>query len=176
MLVLEPWDRAVARGAFIHGELTGYGLFTDAGHITRPSVDGQASAMRAALKSAGMESADVDAINAHGTGTQANDSVETAAIKAVFGERASRIPISATKSLHGHLLGATSALECVLSFMAMRHSVALPTLNLDQADPACDLDYVPHVAREGVSIRNMLSSSFAFGGTNAVIAMRAAPN
>ncbi len=176
MLVLEPWDRAVARGAFIHGELTGYGLFTDAGHITRPSVDGQASAMRAALKSAGMESAEVDAINAHGTGTQANDSVETAAIKAVFGERASCIPVSATKSLHGHLLGATSALECVLSFMAMRHSVALPTLNLDQADPACDLDYVPHGAREGVSIRNMLSSSFAFGGTNAVLAMRAAPN
>ncbi|MEC5212625.1 3-oxoacyl-[acyl-carrier-protein] synthase II [Polaromonas sp. CG_9.5] len=175
MLVLEPWERAVARGATIHGELIGYGLFTDGGHITRPSVEGQAAAMRAALQSAGIEAAEVDAINAHGTGTQANDSVETAAIKAVFGERASRIPISATKALHGHLLGATSALECVMSFMAMQHSVALPTLHLDQADPACDLDYVPQVAREGVPIRTMLSSSFAFGGTNAVLALRAAP-
>ena len=175
MLVLEPWARAVARGAPIHGELIGYGLFTDGGHITRPSVEGQAAAMRAALESAGIEAAEVDAINAHGTGTQANDSVETAAIKAVFGERAHRIPISATKALHGHLLGATSALECVMSFMAMQHSVALPTLHLDQADPACDLDYVPQVAREGVPIRTMLSSSFAFGGTNAVLALRAAP-
>ena len=174
MLVLEPWERAVARGAPIHGELIGYGLFTDGGHITRPSVEGQAAAMRAALQSAGIEAAEVDAINAHGTGTQANDSVETAAIKAVFGERAHRIPISATKALHGHLLGATSALECVMSFMAMQHSVALPTMHLDQADPACDLDYVPQVAREGVPIRTMLSSSFAFGGTNAVLAMRAA--
>lgn len=175
MLVLEPWARAVARGAPIHGELIGYGLFTDGGHITRPSVEGQAAAMRAALQSAGIEAAEVDAINAHGTGTQANDSVETAAIKAVFGARASRIPVSATKALHGHLLGATSALECVMSFMAMQHSVALPTMHLDQADPACDLDYVPQVAREGVPIRTMLSSSFAFGGTNAVLAMRAAP-
>ena len=175
MLVLEPWARAVARGAPIHGELIGYGLFTDGGHITRPSVEGQAAAMRAALQSAGIEAAEVDAINAHGTGTQANDSVETAAIKAVFGERAHRIPVSATKALHGHLLGATSALECVMSFMAMQHSVALPTLHLDQADPACDLDYVPQLAREGVPIRTMLSSSFAFGGTNAVLALRAAP-
>lgn len=174
MLVLEPWARAVARGAPIHGELIGYGLFTDGGHITRPSVEGQAAAMRAALQSAGIEAAEVDAINAHGTGTQANDSVETAAIKAVFGERASRIPVSATKALHGHLLGATSALECVMSFMAMQHSVALPTMHLDQADPTCDLDYVPQVAREGMPIHTMLSSSFAFGGTNAVLALRAA--
>lgn len=174
MLVLERWERAVARGAPIHGELIGYGLFTDGGHITRPSVQGQAAAMRAALQSAGIEAAEVDAINAHGTGMQANDSVETAAIKAVFGERAHRIPVSATKALHGHLLGATSALECVLSFMAMQHSVALPTMHLEQADPACDLDYVPQVAREGVPIRTMLSSSFAFGGTHAVLAMRAA--
>jgi len=175
MLVLESWDRAVARGATIHGELTGYGLFTDAGHITRPSVEGQAAAMRAALQSAGIDAAEVDAINAHGTGTQANDSVETAAIKTVFGDRASRIPISATKALHGHLLGATSALECVLSLLAMQHSVALPTMHLQEADPQCDLDYVPNAAREGVSIRTMLSSSFAFGGSNAVLALRAAP-
>ena len=174
MLVLEPWDRALARGAAVHGELIGYGLFTDAGHITRPSVEGQAAAMRAALQSAGIDAAEVDAINAHGTGTPANDGIETAAIKAVFGSRSARIPISATKALHGHLLGATSALECVLSFMAMQHSVALPTMHLQQADPQCDLDYVAHAAREGVSVRTMLSSSFAFGGTNAVLAMRAA--
>lgn len=174
MLVLEPWDRALARGATIHGELAGYGLFTDAGHITRPSVVGQAAAMRAALQSAGMAADEVDAINAHGTGTPANDSVETAAIKEIFGSRAARIPISATKALHGHLLGATSALECVLSLMAMQHSVALPTMHLQQADPQCDLDYVPNAAREGVTVRSMLSSSFAFGGTNAVLALRAA--
>ena len=174
MLVLEPWTHAVERGAAIHGELIGYGLFTDVGHITRPSVDGQAAAMRAALRSAGIDASEVDAINAHGTGTQANDSAETAAIKAVFGTRAARIPISATKALHGHLLGATSALELMLSLLAMRHSVALPTINLRQADPLCDLDYVPETAREGVPMRTMLSNSFAFGGTNAVLAVRAA--
>ena len=175
MVVLEPWDRAVARGATIHGEMIGYGLFTDAGHITRPSVEGQAAAMRAALQSAGIDASEVDAINAHGTGTQANDSVETAAIRAVFGNRAASIPISATKALHGHLLGATSALECVLSLLAMQHSVALPTMHLQEADPQCDLDYVPNAAREDVPMRTMLSSSFAFGGTNAVLALRAVP-
>jgi 3-oxoacyl-(acyl-carrier-protein) synthase len=174
MVALEPWDRAVERGAAIHGELIGYGLFTDVGHITRPGVAGQAAAMRAALQSAAIDAFEVDAINAHGTGTQANDSVETAAIKAVFGERAARIPISATKALHGHLLGATSALEFVLSLLAMQHSVALPTLHLKMPDEECDLDYVPNAAREGVPIRTMLSNSFAFGGTNAVLALRAA--
>jgi len=175
MLVLEPWDRAVARGAVIHGELIGYGLFTDAGHITRPSVEGQAAAMRAALQSAGIDASEIDAINAHGTGTQANDSVETAAIKAVFGSRAARLPISATKAMHGHLLGASSALELLLSLLAMQNSVALPTINLQEADPQCDLDYVPHIAREGVRLRTMLSNSFAFGGTNAVLAVRSVP-
>ena len=175
MLVLESWDRAVARGAHIHGEIIGYGLSTDAGHVIRPSAQGQAAALQAALQSAGIDASEVDAINAHGTGTLVNDSVETAAIKAVFGNRADRIPVSATKALHGHLLGATSALECVLSVVAMRHAVALPTLHLQQPDPLCDLDYVAHGAREGMHIRTMLSSSFAFGGTNAVLALRAAP-
>ena len=175
MLMLEPWDRAVGRGAPIYGEITGYGLTTDTGHITRPSVDGQAAAMRAALQSAAIDASEVDAINAHGTGTLANDGVETAAIKAVFGSRAAAIPISATKALHGHLLGATAALELVLSLMAMRHSVALPTMHLQLPDPACDLDYVPNVARGGVVIRTMLSNSFAFGGTNAVLVFRAVP-
>jgi 3-oxoacyl-(acyl-carrier-protein) synthase len=172
MVVLESWDRAVGRGAPIYGELTGYGLNTDVGHITRPSVEGQAAAIRAALESASLNAADVDAINAHGTGTVANDATETAAIRAVFGERAGLIPISATKALHGHLLGATAALEFVLSLMAMRHSVALPTMHLLIPDPACDLDYVPNKARSGIAVRNMLSNSFAFGGTNAVLAFR----
>ncbi len=175
LVVLESWDRALARGAPIHGEITGYGLTTDAVHITRPSVEGQAAAMRAALQSAAVDALEVDAINAHGTGTLANDGVETAAIKAVFGGRAGDIPISATKALHGHLLGATAALEFVLSLMAMRHGVALPTMHLQVPDPACDLDYVPNEARSGIRIRNMLSNSFAFGGTNAVLAFRGAP-
>jgi 3-oxoacyl-[acyl-carrier-protein] synthase II len=173
MLILEPWDHALARGAPIHGELLGYGLSTDAGHITRPSVEGQALAIRAAMQSALIEPSAVDAINAHGTGTQANDSVETAAIKAVFGERAHHIPISATKALHGHLLGAAGALECVLSLVAMQHAVALPTMHLLVPDPECDLDYVPNVARDSVAARTMLSNSFAFGGTNAVLVLGA---
>ena len=173
MLMLEPWDVAVARGVFIHGELMGYGLCTDAGHITKPSAEGQAAAMRAALQSAGIDAADIDAINAHGTGTQANDAAETTAIKAVFGERAAQIPVSATKALHGHLLGAAGALECVLSLLALQHGVALPTMHLGTPDPACDLDYVPNAAREGLALRTMLSNSFAFGGTNAVLALRA---
>jgi len=174
LVVLEPWERAVARGAAIHGELIGYGLTTDAGHIARPSTDGQAAAMSAALASANIAADEVDAINAHGTGTQANDSAETAAIRRVFGARAERIPISATKALHGHLLGAAGALEFVLSLLALRHNVALPTMHLDHPDPECDLDYVPNAARAGAAGRTMLSNSFAFGGTNAVLALRAA--
>ncbi len=173
MLVLEAWEHAAARGAPIHGEIVGYGATNDAGHITRPSVEGQAAAMRAALRSAALEPSAVDAINAHGTGTQANDATETAAIRAVFGARAQRIPVSATKALHGHLLGATGALECALSLLAMQHAVALPTMHLQVPDPACDLDYVANAARHGVAVRTMLSNSFAFGGTNAVLVLRA---
>jgi 3-oxoacyl-[acyl-carrier-protein] synthase II len=172
MLVIEPWDRAAARGAPILGEILGYGQSNDASHITRPSVEGQAAAMRAALRAAGVGPQSVDAINAHGTGTQANDRTETAAIRAVFGARADGIPVSATKAMHGHLLGAAGALECVLSLLALRHRVALPTMHLQQADPDCDLDYVPNAAREGVAARVMLSNSFAFGGTNAVLVLR----
>lgn len=174
MLVLEAWDSAVARGAAIQGELLGYGLTTDASHITRPSVQGQAAAMTAALQAARLDPTDVDAINAHGTGTLANDAVETAAIKRVFGERAGHIPVSATKALHGHLLGAAGALECALSLLAMQQNVLLPTVHLLSPDPECDLDYVPNVARTQVLVRTMLSNSFAFGGTNAVLVLRAA--
>ena len=173
MVVLEDLDRARERGATIHGELTGYGLTTDAGHITRPSVEGQAVAMRAALRSAGCAPADIDAINAHGTGTQANDGVETAAIEAVFGERARHIPVSATKSMHGHLLGAAGALEFVLALLSLRHGVLLPTMHLRVPDPACGLDYVANAARPVAGLRTVLSSSFAFGGTNAVLVVRA---
>jgi 3-oxoacyl-[acyl-carrier-protein] synthase II len=171
MVVLEPWEHAVARGAPIHGEILGCGLSTDVSHITRPSVEGQAAAMRAALQSASIDAAGIDAINAHGTGTPTNDSVETAAIKAVFGARARQIPISATKALHGHLLGATGALECVLSLLAMQQAVALPTMHLNAADPECDLDYVPNTVREGIRVHTMLSNSFAFGGANAVLVL-----
>jgi 3-oxoacyl-[acyl-carrier-protein] synthase II len=173
LLVLEAWDDAVERGAAIHGEILGYGLCTDPGHITKPSADGQALAMRAALRSAGLHAEEVDAINAHGTGTLANDVAETAAIKAVFGARAPRIPISATKALHGHLLGAAGALECLVSLLAMQHAVLMPTMHLDEVDPQCDLDYVANQARMLVPTRTMLSNSFAFGGSNAVLALRA---
>ena len=172
MLVIEPWERAQARGANILGEVLGYGQSNDASHITRPSVAGQAAAMAAALQASGIAPQEVDAINAHGTGTQANDRTETAAIRAVFGARAGHIPISATKAVHGHLLGAAGALECVLSLLAMQHQVALPTMHFQQADPDCDLDYVPNRAREGVAAQVMLSNSFAFGGTNAVLVLR----
>ncbi len=173
-VVLEAWEHALARGAAIHGELLGYGLTTDTGHIARPSVQGQAAAMSSALAAAGIAAAAVDAINAHGTGTLANDLAETAAVKQVFGARASQIPISATKALHGHLLGAAGALEFVLSLLALKHGVALPTMHLDTPDPNCDLDYVAGVARAGAAGRTMLSNSFAFGGTNAVLVVRAA--
>jgi 3-oxoacyl-[acyl-carrier-protein] synthase II len=172
MLVLEPWDRAMARGAQIMGEILGCGLSTDANHVTRPSAQGQAAAMTAALRSAGIDAQAVDAINAHGTGTLANDSTETAAVRLVFGHRAEQIPISATKAMHGHLLGAAGALECVLSLLAMQHEVALPTMHLQQPDPDCGLDYVANQARAGVAAQVMLSNSFAFGGANAVLVLR----
>lgn len=174
MLILEPWDHACKRGASIHGEILGYGLSNDAGHITRPSVEGQANAMLAALASANCVAAEIGAINAHGTGTQANDATETSAIKVALGTRAFQIPISATKAMHGHLLGAAGALECVLSLMAMQHGVALPTLHLHESTPECDLDYVPNVVRENVTAHTMLTNSFAFGGTNAVLVLGAA--
>jgi 3-oxoacyl-[acyl-carrier-protein] synthase II len=174
MLVLEAWDRAHARGARVEGEIAGYGSGNDTQHITRPGACGQAAAMRAALRSAALAPEAVDAINAHGTGTAANDAVETAAIRAVFGAHADRLLVSATKSMHGHLLGAAGAIECALSLRAMHHGVALPTMHLCHADPACDLDYVPNAARAAPQVRTMLSNSFAFGGTHAVLALRAA--
>ena len=169
ILVLEDWARAVARGAAIRGEIVGYGLATDAAHITRPTVAGQAAAMRAALRSGDIAPEAIDSINAHGTGTQANDSVETAAIKEVFGARAYRVPVSATKAIHGHLLGASGALELAIALLALQQDVLLPTMHLAVPAEDCDLDYVPNSARRAGGARTVMSSSFAFGGTNAVL-------
>jgi len=168
-VALEEWGHALARGAHIHAEFTGYGLTTDAAHITRPTVAGQAGAMRAALKSAGLAPDAVDYINAHGTATLQNDAVETAAIKEVFGGRAFELPVSSTKSMHGHLLGAAGALEFVIAVAALERGMVPPTMHLDVPDPACDLDYVTEGARTSVPLRAVMSNSFAFGGTNAVL-------
>ncbi len=173
MMVLEPHDRASARGARIYGEIIGYGVTNDALHITQPDVEGQARTMRAALHSANADPGAIDAINAHGTGTKANDYTETAAIRTIFGTQAERLPISATKAIHGHLLGATGALETLLSLLAMQHDTLLPTMHLTKSDPDCDLDYVSEGMRPNAGVRTMLMNSFAFGGSNAVLALRA---
>jgi 3-oxoacyl-[acyl-carrier-protein] synthase II len=173
--VLEQWEHAKARNAVIHAEFTGYGLATDVAHITRPSVEGQACAMRAALRSAGIHADQVDYINAHGTGTAQNDSTETAAIKVVFGPRAYCLPVSSTKSMHGHLLGAAGALEFLIAIAAMERDLVPPTMHLSEADETCDLDYVPGMARTGATLHTVMSNSFAFGGTNAVLVAQRVP-
>lgn len=172
--VLESWDRAVGRGARIHAELTGYGLSTDAEHITRPTVEGQARAMERALESAHVVAAQVGYINAHGTATLANDSVETAAIKRVFGADAQTLPVSSTKSMHGHLLGAAGALEFAATVLAIENRVIPPTRHLVNPDPECDLDYVAEYARPVATLTTAMSNSFAFGGTNVSLLCRAA--
>jgi len=174
ILVLEEWQHARDRGAAIHAEMGGYGLYTDAGHITRPSMEGQASAMQRALSDAQLQPEDIGYINAHGTATVANDAVETAAIRQVFGEHAYRLPVSSTKSMHGHLLGAAGALEFAAAVLALERNILPPTINLRVPDPECDLDYVVGQARRGVEPRAVMSNSFAFGGTNAVLIARSA--
>lgn len=169
ILVLEERQAAMARGADILGEIAGYGLSTDVAHLTHPSVDGQAQAMRLALASARMDPTSIDYINAHGTGTIANDPVETAAIKQVFGPHASRLQVSSTKSMHGHLLGAAGALEFAISVLSMKAGMVPPTAHLKHPDPECNLDYVANHARWGLKIGAVMSNSFAFGGTSAVL-------
>jgi 3-oxoacyl-(acyl-carrier-protein) synthase len=173
-VALEQWEHALNRNATIRAELCGYGLTTDADHISRPTTQGQASAMRAALRSAAIDARTIDYINAHGTATLQNDAVETAAIKEVFGARAYSIPVSSTKSMHGHLLGAAGALEFVIAVTALERGIVPPTMHLNTADPACDLDYVVDRARSDRPLRAVMSNSFAFGGTNAVL-IAAAP-
>ncbi|MBK8523998.1 MAG: beta-ketoacyl-[acyl-carrier-protein] synthase family protein [Betaproteobacteria bacterium] len=175
-LVLEDWEHAVARGARIHGEIVGYGTSCDHTHLVRPEAAGQIRALNATLADAGLTADDIDYINAHGTATAEGDPVEVAALKAVFGERAARLPVSATKSMHGHLLGAAGAIEAIATVLALREQAVLPTANLaGQIDPACvGVDHVT-AGRRGVPLRAALSNSFAFGGSNAVLAFRRVP-
>lgn len=167
VFILESEENARRRRAQILGEIAGFGATSDAGHITDPSADGAARAMRQALRDARLDT--VDYINAHGTATRANDPTETAAIKEVFGGSAP--PVSSTKSLHGHAMGASGAIEIAASLLAAREGFLPPTANLITADPACDLDHVAGVPREA-RIRSFLSNSFGFGGMNAVVAVR----
>ena len=174
MVVLESEEHLRQRGGRARGWVAGYGLTTDATHITRPSVPGQRDAIARAMEDAGLSPEDLDYVNAHGTATPANDAVETAALREVLGERAYRVPVSSTKSMHGHLLGAAGALEFIATLLALENAVSPPTINLRIPDPECDLDYVPLAARALPRARAALSSSCAFGGTNAVLAAMAA--
>jgi 3-oxoacyl-[acyl-carrier-protein] synthase II len=172
-LVLEDWEHAVARGARIHGEMVGYGTTCDHTHLVRPEAAGQIRAIRQTLADAGLSADDIDYINAHGTATAEGDPVEIAALKDVFGERAGTLPVSATKSMHGHLLGAAAAIEAIVTVLALRDGVLPPTAHLGELDPACaGVDHVT-TARPGQTLRAALSNSFAFGGSNAVLAFRA---
>lgn len=171
MLVLEPMDRALARGAPVYAEIAGFGMSSDAHQLTMPSSAGGARAMRAALADAELEPDRVGYINAHGTGTAANDGTETRAIREAFGAGADRLAVSSTKSMHGHTLGAAGALEAVATVLTLHHGVVPPTCNYLGASPDCDLDYVVEGPRER-RVEAALSSSFAFGGLNAVLAFR----
>ena len=175
-LVLEDWDHAVARGARIQGEIVGYGASCDRNHLVRPDPQGQARALQAALSDAGLSPADIDYVNAHGTATQEGDPVEIAALRQVFGDLAPALPVSATKSMHGHLMGAAGAIEAVVTVLALREQAVPPTAHLaGRIDPACEgVDHVLE-GRRHVPLRTALSNSFAFGGSNAVLAFRAPP-
>jgi 3-oxoacyl-[acyl-carrier-protein] synthase II len=170
VLILEEREHALARGAQIYCELVGYGMTSDAYHITSPSEDGNGMArvMTRALKDAGLQPSDIDYINAHGTSTPVGDKVETLAIKTVWGGDAYNVAISSTKSMTGHLLGAAGGLESAIAAMVVRTGIIPPTINYENPDPACDLDYVPNQARQK-DVRHVLSNSFGFGGTNATL-------
>lgn len=171
MLVLEEWEYARSRGAKILGEIIGFGMSSDAHHITQPSAGGPARAMAWALRDAGISPGDIDYVNAHGTGTQANDATESEAIHRVFGRAAGQLLVSSTKSMHGHTLGAAGAVEAVLTLQALRGGLAPPTVNFREPDPACHLDVVPNEARRA-DLELALSNTFAFGGLNASLVFR----
>jgi 3-oxoacyl-[acyl-carrier-protein] synthase II len=175
MLVLEDWERARARGAEILAELVSYGVSADAHHLTQPRPDGEGAvlAMRRALEGGGVSTEEIDYVNAHGTGTPQNDVVETRALRQVFANRAERVPVSSTKSMIGHLLGAAGAAEAVACVLALRGAFVPPTIHLEHPDPECDLDYVPHRSRSQ-PLRTVLSSSYGFGGNNTSLILRAA--
>ncbi len=170
ILILEELEHALKRGAKIYAEVCGYGLTGDAYHITAPDEEGSGGVrcMKMAIKDAGIKPEDINYINAHGTSTPFNDKIETKAIKAVFGEHAYKLKISSTKSMTGHLLGATGSVEAIYSVMAIKNSMIPPTINLDNPDPECDLDYVPYKPQE-LNINYALSNSLGFGGTNATL-------
>ena len=170
VLILEALEHALGRGAPILAEIVGYGSTCDAYHVSAPAPGGEGAirSMQGALRSAGLQPTDVDYINAHGTSTQLNDSSETTAIKAVFGEHAYRVPISSTKSMVGHLLGAAGAIEAIACVQTIRTGIIHPTINYEEPDPACDLDYVPNKARQA-DVRVVLSNSFGFGGHNVTL-------
>lgn len=170
VLILEELEFARSRGATIYAEVLGSGMSGDAHHITAPSLDGPVSCMSAALSDAGLDPVDVDYINAHGTSTRLNDVNETNAIKTVFGDHSRKIPVSSTKSMTGHMLGAAGGVEAAICALAIRDGVVPPTINLFETDPECDLDYVPHEARDG-EINVALSNSYGFGGTNVSVAL-----
>jgi 3-oxoacyl-[acyl-carrier-protein] synthase II len=173
ILVLEALDHARARGATIHAEVVGYGATDDASHITLPAPGGRGAveSMRVAIADAGLTTDDIGYINAHGTSTPPNDRSETAAIKTLFGERAYRVPVSSTKSMTGHLMGAGGGIEAVATIQSIKTGILPPTINLDHPDPDCDLDYVPHEARQA-EIEVGMSNSFGFGGHNATLVFR----
>ena len=171
MLVLEPLETALARGAEVLGEVVGFGMSSDASHITQPAVDGAARAIRMALRDGGLAPEQIGYVNAHGTGTQANDTTETRAIHAVFGRHADHLPVSSTKAMHGHALGAAGALEAAATVLALREGLLPPTLNYDEPDPDCTLDLIIDKARPS-DAEYAISNSFAFGGLNAVLAFR----
>ncbi len=170
VLILEELEFARNRGARIYAEVLGSGMSGDAHHITAPSLEGPVSCMSAALSDAGLDPGDVDYINAHGTSTRLNDVNETNAIKTVFGDHCRKIPVSSTKSMTGHMLGAAGGVEAAICALAIRDGVIPPTINLFETDPECDLDYVPHEARDG-EINVALSNSYGFGGTNVSVAL-----
>jgi 3-oxoacyl-[acyl-carrier-protein] synthase II len=173
VVVLEEYERAVARGATIYAELVGFGMNSDAYHMTAPSEDGAGAAecMRLAMEDAGVNPEQIQYINAHGTSTPAGDAAETRAVKRAFGERAYQVAVSSTKSMTGHMLGAAGGAEAIFSILAIRDQVAPPTINYETPDPACDLDCVPNTARE-LRIEYALSNSFGFGGTNGTLIFR----
>ncbi|MMZ63051.1 3-oxoacyl-[acyl-carrier-protein] synthase 2 [compost metagenome] len=171
VLILESLEHAQKRGARIYAEVIGYGLSGDAHHMTEPDPEGAARCMKMAIRDAGLQPEDIDYINAHGTSTPVGDKSETEAVKKSLGDHAYKVAVSSTKSMTGHLLGAAGGVEAVICGLALQHQTIPPTINLDNQDPACDLDYVPNVPRKA-ELNVVMSNSFGFGGHNATVVLK----